>query len=66
MGNSSSALVTDAANHWQDIALFGLIVAAAVYYLYQKLWKKKGECGSCDSCASACPSKPRDKERSKR
>ncbi|MGR5078316.1 FeoB-associated Cys-rich membrane protein [Photobacterium swingsii] len=57
MDNASSALVNEASNHWHDLALLGVVVAIAIYYLYRKLWKKKGECGSCASCASGCASK---------
>ncbi len=63
MDNVSSALVSGGANHWYDLALVGGVIIVAIYYLYRKLWKKKGECGSCDSCASRCPSKPLNKDR---
>jgi len=47
---------------WGDIAVTAAIVAAAVYYIYRKLWKKRGQCEGCASQGKAgcstvsCPS----------
>ncbi len=30
-----------------DILLMGLILAGAIYLLYNSLWKKKGQCAGC-------------------
>ena len=44
-----------------DMGVFAAILAAALYYLYIKLWKNRGLCskGSCSSCPSACKPPPR-------
>ncbi len=44
-----------------DVGVFAAILAAALYYLYIKLWKNRGLCskGSCSSCPSACKSQRR-------
>ena len=44
-----------------DLALFLTILVAALYYLYIKLWKNRGQCskGGCSSCPSACKSQRR-------
>lgn len=41
---------------WGDIAITAAIVAAAVYYIYRKLWKTRGQCEGCASQGQAgCP-----------
>ncbi len=47
---------TDTPLGWTDIAIVLAIVAAAVYYLYRKLWRKRGQCSGCASKDQAgCP-----------
>ncbi|MGF1910053.1 FeoB-associated Cys-rich membrane protein [Vibrio kasasachensis] len=44
-------------NFW-DIAIVTLIVSGTAYFLYRKLFKKKGACGSgCGSCSSSIKKK---------
>lgn len=38
---------------WIDITVTAAIVAAALYYLYRKLWRKRGQCGGCSSQGKA-------------
>ncbi|OAN11266.1 hypothetical protein A3K86_20130 [Photobacterium jeanii] len=66
MADSSALVAVKAATSWQDFAAVGVVIAIALAYLYRKLWKKKGQCGSCDSCPSGCPSSsPSVKKRNK-
>lgn len=47
---------TDTPLGWVDITVTAAIVAAAVYYLYRKLWRKRGQCSGCASKGQAgCP-----------
>ncbi|MBB4305418.1 hypothetical protein GGD81_004495 [Rhodobium orientis] len=39
-----------------DYAVLGLIVAAAVFYLYRRLWRRRGDCGGCGT--KGCQMKP--------
>ena len=34
---------------WVDVSVASAIVAAAVYYLYRKLWRRRGQCAGCTS-----------------
>jgi len=38
---------------WMDIAVVSLIIIAALFYLYIKLWKNKGRCDGCNGCDKA-------------
>lgn len=44
---------TDTPLGWIDIAVTTAIVAAAVYYLYRKLWRRRGQCAGCASQGKA-------------
>lgn len=47
---------TDTPLGWVDITVTAAIIAAAVYYLYRKLWRKRGQCSGCTSKGQAgCP-----------
>jgi hypothetical protein len=47
---------------WADTAVTVAIVAAAGYYLYRKLWRRRGACGECGDgkgcCATGTPGGP--------
>ncbi|MCW2306952.1 hypothetical protein [Rhodobium gokarnense] len=39
-----------------DYAVLGLIVGAALFYLYRRLWRRRGDCGGCGT--KGCQMKP--------
>jgi hypothetical protein len=43
----------DAATNWADWAVVAAVLAVALWYLYRKLWAKRGGCGGCGK-GSAC------------
>ncbi|WP_087026306.1 FeoB-associated Cys-rich membrane protein [Thaumasiovibrio subtropicus] len=49
----------EAQQHWSEFVIVAAIIAAALGYLYWKLVKKRGQCGSCGNCKgnSDCHSK---------
>ncbi|SHF49559.1 FeoB-associated Cys-rich membrane protein [Vibrio gazogenes] len=44
-------MVEQSYSFW-DIAILGLCIAGAAYYLYVKIFKKKGKCGG--GCDGSC------------
>ncbi|SNY93157.1 hypothetical protein SAMN04515647_3444 [Cohaesibacter sp. ES.047] len=53
--NQSTTSVFDAAGSgFLDLALLGLVVAAALGYLYIKLWRGRGACSSCPTGGPGC------------
>jgi hypothetical protein len=42
------------ATGWVDWAVVAAVVAVALWYLYRKLWAKRGECGGCAKGKSGC------------
>ena len=53
--NTSVALLGESSvgNLW-DILLVGFIIIAALFYLYRKLWTKRGACSDCTSGGPSC------------
>ena len=51
-----------------DFTLVLMVVAAALGYLYHKIWRKRGACSDCTSskagCASGCQVGPIDFDKS--
>ncbi|MCG7585121.1 FeoB-associated Cys-rich membrane protein [Photobacterium sp. OFAV2-7] len=39
-----------ASSGWTDLAIVGLVIIAALFYLYIRLWKNKGRCDGCNRC----------------
>ncbi len=52
--------------HWTDAGLMILVIIAACFYLYQKLWKKRGTCagcsGQCGKPTDSCETKTRQQQ----
>lgn len=43
----SSVVTADRGFGWVDVGITLAIVAAAVYYLYLKLWRRRSSCAEC-------------------
>ncbi|MGR5149750.1 FeoB-associated Cys-rich membrane protein [Photobacterium alginatilyticum] len=39
-----------ASSGWGDLAIVGLVIIVALFYLYIRLWKNKGRCDGCNRC----------------
>ncbi|PSW03996.1 hypothetical protein [Photobacterium lipolyticum] len=57
MANTDSTLAVlpylTATTSWEDIAVAGPVIIAALVYLYIKWWKNKGRCDGCNRCGKA-------------
>ncbi|MGD2021414.1 MAG: hypothetical protein PVJ47_10180 [Thiohalocapsa sp.] len=42
------------ATGWVDWAVVAAVIAAALWYLYRKLWARRGTCGGCAKGKSGC------------
>lgn len=45
---------TQPATSWVDWAVVAAVLAVALWYLYRKLWAKRGDCGGCAKGKSGC------------
>ncbi|WPL17058.1 Virus attachment protein p12 family protein [Thiorhodovibrio winogradskyi] len=46
-----------ASSGWFDLAITGVVIALALFYLYRKLWRQGGRCDGCGQ-AGGCAIKP--------
>lgn len=48
------ALLEGSGGGMWDLVLVGLVILAAAFYLYRKLWLKRGACSGCASAKAGC------------
>ncbi len=44
----------DQALSWLDWAVVSVVVAVALWYLYRKLWARRGDCAGCAKGKAGC------------
>jgi len=52
--SAASALLESSRGSWWDLLPVALIVMVALFYLYRKLWAKRGACSDCTSGGPTC------------
>jgi uncharacterized membrane protein len=55
--STETVVLTEQAFSLMDIGILLLIIAAAFFYLYHKLWRKRGACPDCGQDDSHCTTK---------